>query len=190
MITSSFPVVFRRQLRFWTFHCVLNALPSLGIALLFLRLWKSPVAVAAMLSAIATFILIYATITTLKGPLSDAEHVLSRALKLGTKIRGWISCISILLLFTGPGTIFSPDLWCGWLAVNVLNRAANLAGANNSGVFQPEPAHDIEGFLRIFTTTMTQGFILSFLLLMISFFSILFLQARDRRKFFAPADSS
>jgi hypothetical protein len=97
--------------------------------------------------------------------------------------------ISVLLLLSGPGIFFAPDFWCGWLAVNLLNRAASFAGANNSGLFQPEPAHDIEGFLRIYTTTMTEGFILSFLLLMISFFAVMFLQARDRRKFFALADS-
>jgi hypothetical protein len=186
---SSFPVVFRRQLRFWTFHCFFNALPSLVIALGFLRLWKSPGAVAAMTAAIVTFILLYAAVTSLRGPLSEEEHVLSRALKLGTKIRGWISGISVLLILSGKGILLAPDIWCGMLAINLLNRAASFAGVNNSGVFQPEPAQDIEGFLRIYTTTMTQGFILSFLLLMISFFSILFLQARDRKKFLALTDS-
>ena len=37
-------------------------------------------------------------------------------------------------------------------------------------------------FLPVFATTMLEGFILSFLLLMISFFAVLFLQMRDRRR--------
>lgn len=189
MITSSFPIVFRRQLRFWTFHCSFNALPSLVIALGFLQLWKSPGAVAAMTAAIATFILLYATVTSLRGPLADEHHLLARALKLGTKIRGWISGISVLLILSGKGILLAPDLWCGMLAINLLNSIASFAGTANSNLFRPRPVHDLDTFLRIYITTMTEGFILSFFLLMISFFAVIFLQARDRKKFFAVADS-
>jgi hypothetical protein len=189
MNNSSFPVIFRRQLRFWTFHCFFNALPSLVIALGFLRLWKSPGAVAAMTAAIVTFILLYAAVTSLGGPLSDEEHVLSRALKLGTKIRGWISGISVLLILPGKSILLAPDVWCGMLAINLLNGIASFAGATNSNLFRPRPVHDLNTFLRIYTTTITEGLILSFLLLMISFFAVIFLQARDRRKLFALADS-
>jgi hypothetical protein len=38
------------------------------------------------------------------------------------------------------------------------------------------------GFLPVFTTTMLEGFIISFLLLMISFFALIVLQMRDRKK--------
>jgi hypothetical protein len=187
MNASAFLAVFPRQLRFWTFHCSLNALPSFGIALLFLQLWKSPVAVAAMLSAITTFILLYTIVTSLSGPLSDEKHLLSRSLKLGAKIRGWISGTSVILLVTGKGIFFVPDLWCGMLAINVLNRIASLSGASSSSPFRPRPIHDIEGFFRIYAITMTEGFILSFILVMISFFAVMAVQARDRKRIFAVA---
>ena len=67
--------VFPRQLRYWSLHCLLNAAPSLGIALGWLGLWKSPSAVAAMFTAIATFIVLYATLTSLRGPLTDPARI-------------------------------------------------------------------------------------------------------------------
>jgi hypothetical protein len=44
-------------------------------------------------------------------------------------------------------------------------------------------------FLPVYATTMLEGFILSFLLLMISFFALIFLQMRDRKKAFATGVS-
>ena len=52
------PAVFPRQLRYWALHCLLNAAPSLGIALGWMGLWKVPAAVAAMFAAIATMIVL------------------------------------------------------------------------------------------------------------------------------------
>ena len=115
--------VFLRQLRYWSLHCSLNALPSLGIALAYLGLWKNPEGVAAMLAAIATFIFLYATLTSLRGPLSNPAHVVSRSLKVGTKIRSWISAGSLLSLPLGPAMFFMPDFWCGFLSVYIRIRA-------------------------------------------------------------------
>jgi hypothetical protein len=44
-------------------------------------------------------------------------------------------------------------------------------------------------FLPVFATTILEGFILSFLLLMIAFFALIFLQMRDRKKAFAAGVS-
>ncbi|HEX7262308.1 MAG TPA: hypothetical protein VF258_10875 [Luteolibacter sp.] len=182
MTSSPFATTFLRQLRYWAFHSSLNALPSLFIALFFLNLLERPSAVAAMLCAIATFILLYAAITSLSEPLADPTHVLSRSLKLGAKIRAWISGLSLLVVFT-PAMSVSPDFWCGWLAVNIVNHLTQLMGLNSGGYV---PNTD---FLSIYATTLLEGFILSFILLMISFFALIFLQSRDRRKYFA-ADRS
>lgn len=179
------PAVFPRQLRYWSLHCLLNAGPSLGIALGFLGLWKFPSAVAAMFAAIATFIVLYSVITSLRGPFTDPNHILSRALKLGAKIRAWISGISLLALPTGFLVMFTPDLWCGMLSINLVNMAARFFGASGP-VFRPDASGArTAGFLPVFATTMLEGFILSFLLLMIAFFSLIVLQMRDRRKAFA-----
>ncbi|MBC8126627.1 MAG: hypothetical protein H8M99_05715 [Gloeobacteraceae cyanobacterium ES-bin-144] len=188
MSNSPFLTIFPSQLHRWTIHCSLNALPSFCIALIALKLWKSPPAIAAMLCAIATFILLYATLTSLSGPLVNDNHVLSRSLKLGAKIRAWISGISVLLLLTVKGVLITPDLWCGILAINILNRIASFFGAANPYLFRPRSIDDMAGFFRIFATTMTEGIILSFLLFMISFFAVIFLQARDRTRVFAVAD--
>ncbi len=176
--------VFPRQLRYWSLHCLLNAAPSLGIALGWLGLWKSPSAVAAMFTAIATFIVLYATLTSLRGPLTDPDHLLSRALMLGARIRGWISGISLLVLPTGIFMMFTPDYWCGLLSISLLNGAARFLGASRP-FFQPEPDGATASFLPVYATTLLEGFILSFLLLMIAFFALVFLQMRDRRRAFA-----
>lgn len=183
------PATFCRQLRYWTFHCLMNALPSFIIAAVWLKL-RGPLAVSAMLAAIGTFILLYAALTSLKGPLADPNHVFSRALKLGAKIRAWISGLSLLVLPFENLIIFTPDFWCGFLSFGLLNRAAELfqPGTNSFNFFNGNAA--AKGFLPIYTTTLLEGFILSFILLMISFFAVIFLQSRDRRKLFADAKSA
>jgi hypothetical protein len=173
---------FPRQLRFWAFHSSLNALPSLCIALGYMRLWDNPQAVVAMIAAISTFILLYAALTSLPGPLADRGHVLSRSLRLGAKIRGWISVLSLLMVWP-PAIFFTPDLWCGIFATNVFNHLARLAGFSSSfGGNIPSDASS--GFFPVYAVTLIEGFILSFFLLLISFFSIMFVQARDRRAAF------
>jgi hypothetical protein len=176
------PTVFPRQLGYWTLHCLLNAAPSLGIALGWLGLWKHPAAVAAMFAAIATFILLYSALTSLRGPFTDPTHILSRALKLGAKIRAWISGISVLVLPTGIFMMLTPDYWCGLISISLVNGAARYLGASGPA-FQPDTGgSSTTGFLPVFATTLLEGFILSFLLLMIAFFSLIFLQMRDRKK--------
>lgn len=183
MEPPAFSTVFLRQLRYWGFHCSLNALPSFGIAVFYLKLGKSPQSLAAMLSAIATFILLYAALTSIRGPLSDPGHLLSRSLKLGAKIRGWISGISVLLLATGPGMMLTPDFWCGFLSLAILNQACRLLGVSeNFFANAPDSASASASFLPVFTTTLLEGFILSFLLLMISFFALFFLHRKARRQ--------
>ena len=48
-----------------------------------------------------------------------------------------------------------------------------------------EPDGATASFLPVYATTLLEGFILSFLLLMIAFFALVFLQMRDRRRAFA-----
>lgn len=184
MSASTFLTAFPRQLRYWSIHCSLNALPSFCIALIALKLWKSPPAITAMLFAIATFILLYATLISLSGPLVNENHVLSRSLKLGTKIRAWISGLSMFVVFT-PAMSIAPDFWCGFISVMLTNSLFRLAG---SSVDVLDLGGTNAGFLPVYITTMLEGFILSFLLLMISFFAVMFIQARDRKRVFEVAD--
>ena len=185
MNTATFLTVFPRQLRYWAIHCALNSSPSFCIALIFLNLWKSPFAIAAMLCAIATFILLYATLTSLIVPLADENHVIARSLKLGTTIRAWISGLSLLVVFT-PVAMVTPDFWCGFIAAIFTNFLFRSAGGVGN-IFEPSGVNF--GFSPVFVTTLLEGFILSFLLLMISFFVVIFIQARDRRRVFAVSDA-
>lgn len=91
MNRTSFLTIFLRQLRFWTFHCIVNAAPSFCIAVMFLKLGKSPVAISAMLAGIGTFIVLYAATTSFSGPLANQMSAY-----LTTLLEGLL--LSILLL--------------------------------------------------------------------------------------------
>jgi hypothetical protein len=177
----SLDATFLRQLRYWSFHCLLNAMPSLGIALWWLELWQHPSAVAGLFAAIATFILLYATLTSLPGPLTDPSQPLSRALRMGAKIRGWISALSMLLLPTGILMIFTPDYWAGLIAIGLLNSVVRFFGSDQP-FFDSDTTSNTAGFFPVYLTTMLEGILLSFFLLMIAFFALLAVQAMDRRK--------
>lgn len=183
MNSSAFLTNFPGQLRYWTFHCVLNSLPSFCIALWALGLWQSRFAMAAMISAIVTFILLYATLTSFEGPLSDKNHVLSRAFKVGAKIRAVISVFNLLFAFT-PAVMFTPDFWCGFLATGIVDKVMKMTG--NPPPFAQSDSVDL-GFFPIYLTTMIEGCILSGILFFISFIAVIWLQARERRKFFRTA---
>ena len=140
-----------------------------------------PEGVVAMLVAILTFVFLFAALTSLRGPLSNPGHVVSRSLKLGTKIRSWISGISLLMLPLGPAMLFMPDFWCGFLSVSILNQASRILGLEIQ-LLSGNPSNGSVGFLTVYTTTMLEGFILSFLLLMISFFALFFLHRKAQRR--------
>ena len=178
------PAVFPRQLRYWALHCLLNAAPSLGIALGWMGLWKVPAAVAAMFAAIATFIGLYSFLTSLRGPFTDPDHILSRALRLGAKIRAWISGLSCLAVPTGFGMLFTPDYWCGLISITLVNAPSRFLGKEGA-FFQPDTDGSTASFFPVYATTLLEGFILSFLLLMIAFFSLILLQMRDRKKIYS-----
>lgn len=179
------PAVLLRQLRHWSLHCSLNALPSFIIAGITLRLWQRPAATAAMLAAIATFIVLYTVLTSLPGPLSRQDHLLARSLKLGTRIRAIVTLVSLPLLATDGGIVLTPDLWCGFAAMIGVRQIARLLGYPTD-LFESDPSQ--ASFHLVFAVTLLEGLILSFLLLMISFFALVFLQIRERRKVLsAPA---
>lgn len=182
--------VFLRQLRFWTLHCTINALPSFAIAAFLLEMRKSPSALLAMLAAVVTFILLYSILTSITSPLTNESHLLARSLRLGTKIRAWISGLSLLLIVTVKPLFFIPDFWCGFLSVALLDRVVKIfhPGSLTFAFVDSSIATRPDNFLPVFATTLLEGFILSLILLIISFFAILFLQAKDRRRAFRNPD--
>ncbi len=190
MNAKEFIAVFPRQLRFWALHCSLNALPSFLIALFFLQLLKKPFGIAAMLTGIVSFIFIYATVTSLLKPLADEQNLLHRAMKLGTKIRVWISAISVCLIPLGGFTLL-PDFWCGWLSIAIIEKSTKILNSNPSpGLFDLEGTQDLPTFISIYTTTMLEGFLLSAFLMIICYFALNIIQFRDRKKLEASFVSS
>ncbi|HEY1121896.1 MAG TPA: hypothetical protein VGE67_09855 [Haloferula sp.] len=178
MDSAAFRANFPRQLRYWTLHCILNALPSLGISLGWMKLIQSPAATAAIFTAIATFILLYATVTSWIRPTSDRANLLFRSLDLGLRIRIAISVLSLFAIADQQNIRFVPDAWCGVAAAFCIDWLSRIFGFGRIG----NPP-DI-GFLPTYALTMLEGFILSFLLFMISFFALIFLQAKDKQKAF------
>lgn len=168
-------ILFFQQLRYWTWHCALCATPSFVVASYWMKLPITP-----MVAAIATFVLLFTVATTVLPPLADSRHILSRALKLGTRVRAWISVFSIFFVFSERSMIYTPDYWCGVAAVLATSQAG--LGSISQGL-SPR-------FSEIYLTTLLEGFILSFILLLVSFACLIFLQARDRKKWVAASGNS
>jgi len=182
---DSFPTRFREKLLFWTIHCSLNALPSFSIALFFLGMSKAPLAVAAMCLAIATFVLLYAVLTSIDSPLAKQDHLLARAMRVGTMIRAWLSGVSLIPILTNS-PMFSPDAWCGFAALWLLDQAGRtlrFRPPNWGGTMTSE------NFWWIYSATMLEGFILSIFLFMFAFLALIVLQARARKNAFSNPDS-
>jgi len=174
---------FQWQLWRWTIHCSVNALPSFIIAAGYLQMWRSPPAMAAMVTAIACFIVGYAVLMTIGGPLAESGSLPARAVRLGARVRLWISGLTTVLLIPAPWMMllyFSPDPWAGMAAIWVVNQASGAMGGSRM-VLDYDSSASAE-FLPVFAATVIEGLILSLLLFMIAFFALLVMQRREGRK--------
>lgn len=184
-----FAKVFPGKLGFWFWHCLINALPSYLIAVVWLELWKFPVAHIAMGCAVLTFMLGYSVVTSLPGPLAKKGSLFSRALKVALVIRIVISVITAAIVPTGVYLLFTPDLWCGQFAASLVSEIYGFLGYEatllqrvNDG--SPSVILSTPGFMEIYLTTVLEGLILSFMLFIFSFIAIIILQMRDRKRMF------
>jgi hypothetical protein len=183
--------VFSRQLRYWSFHCSLNALPSFCIALSMLNLWKSPSGIAAMICGVATFILIYSTVTSLFPVLSSPSGWVATSLRIGTKIRSSLAAMAILSILISLGMLYLGfrsgfndvlglgwccEFWCGAMANGILE---NLVRAMRPWVLQFGFGTVTVSFMKIYLTTVIEGFILSSILLAFSTFAAIFIRVRE-----------
>ncbi len=181
---------FPSKLKFWSVHCLINALPSYLIAVVWLQLWDQPVAQLAMGFAVLTFVLGYSIATSLPGPLSNRDSLAGRAMRVGLTVRTVISVVTVLAVPTGTLMFFTPDLWCGVFASNAVGFLFESAGLEstlprgfNDG--RSSGSSQVVGFLEVYLTTVIEGLILSFMLFLFSFIAILILQMRDRKKRFS-----
>lgn len=180
-MNSTFLSRFPKQLGHWAIHGFCNALPSFIIAVVFLKL-HDRTSISAMLAAVGLFVLAFATVSSWPGVLSDPGHLLPRSIRLGARIRSWIAGLSLLLLPFGNNAFsLMPDFWCGFAAALIQDNVAKRMGMPNG--FLDRRSDDPMTFLPVFTVTLLEGLIISILLLMISFFCLVILQARERRRF-------
>lgn len=177
---EAFRKSFPGKLRFWALHCIINALPSYLIAVVWLELWPIAHAHLAMLAALCTFIIGYAVLTSWVPVFREGRNLFTRALKVGLGIRTLISCLTAMAIPLGPLLLFTPDVWSGmaanWIVSEVLGTSplAQRTGGSSSLVSEV-------GFLEIYATTILEGLILSFMLFIFSFIAIIILQMLDRR---------
>lgn len=177
---ESFKSSFPEKLRFWTMHCIINALPSYLIAVVWLELWPFAQAHWAMLAAVLTFILGYAVFTSWVSVLRAGPNLFTRALNVGLLIRTIISVITIISIPLASPLLFTPDAWSGFAASWVVSQVSG----------KPPLIQRISGvsdelqvsFLEIYAITVIEGLILSFLLFILSFVAIIILQNRERKK--------
>lgn len=138
-----------------------------------------------MMLGLAIHILILALASSLLPP-TERNHPIGQAIRIGVIIRSLMAATCAPLGITQLA-IFFPDAWCGGLAVCLTELIVNSMPRSS-----PYPVYiqTEGGFLPILTITMLTGVFLTFLLLMISFFCLIFLQARERRRFLGTSEFS
>lgn len=178
---AKFTKCFPGKLRFWALHCVINALPSYLIAVVWLGLWPVAHAHWAMSAAVCTFIIGYAVLTSWLPVLREGRNLFTRALKVGLVIRTVISCLTVFTVPLGVFVLFTPDYWCGQISVNIVARCYDLMGLEATLGRRVDAVAMQTGFMEIYLTTVLEGLILSFMLFIFSFMAIIILQMRDRK---------
>jgi hypothetical protein len=182
-MNADFTRDFSHQLRFWTLHVPLNALPSFIIAVSLFRFDRQPFAIFTMLIAIVLFIFVLSAITAMMPDLNRQGHPLARALRATMILRAWMSGLSAAMLVIAPPSMgIVPDFWCGYVS-------AALAGGISKSFHLASSTVTAGGSMPVFLTTVVEGLIIAICIAMITFFLCLYFQSRDRRKAFTSAGS-
>lgn len=181
---------FARQLRFWSLHCGLTALPSFCIAL---TVFNGLPALLAMFCGVATFVLFYSVVTSTNLYGKVHSGLIGRSVKLGTRIRMIISVASLPLLIPIIGVemdsvgeppmtlMFTPDFWFGYLAI-VLTVLALSAIIPNYMRGNGSLENMAEDFLFPYMTTLIEGVLISISLIFIAFITLVVLNFKRNRQ--------
>ncbi|QTN31925.1 hypothetical protein HZ994_06135 [Akkermansiaceae bacterium] len=182
---KEFRELFPSCLKKWFWHCLINALPSYLIAVVWLGLWAFPVSHVAMFCAVFTFVLAYSVLTSLPGPLSRNDSLFARAMNAGLLVRLVISVITVTLIPFGPMLMLTPDLWCGRIAAAAVAWGYDFLGYKATLFDRLDGGSGaVPGFMEVYLTTMLEGLILSFMLFIFCFIAIIILQVNDRKRMF------
>lgn len=185
VILMEFIDFFPGKLRFWSVHCVINAVPSYLIAVVWMQLWGSKPAQVAMLAAVVTFIFGYAALTSSLRVFQIKGNLFNRALRVGLILRTVISVITVIAVPLGPFLMFTTDLWCGHFANNAVADVLGVDGLMGKGGVASIRSMSKVSFLEIYLTTILEGLILSFMLFIFSFIAIIFLQRKSKTNFYS-----
>lgn len=170
-----------KEFRFWTIHVTLTSLTSFVIA--YVIEFNQAADIAAMIAAIFSFVLIFTALTSLPTYQKMRGSLYDQAIRLGTKIRMWVSLtslpIALLALFKSELQdnliSFLPDYWCGLLA-GILTITYQIPDERSLSLF--------ERFINTYLLTMTEGMVIAGTLVMVSFFALIIVNARARREAF------
>lgn len=190
-----------RPFLYWTLHVAISAAPSFLFAIT--AHWNTFPAIVSMLAGTAAFIMAYTVVWSSDwfrrvAPLGGRVR---RALLWGTRLRSAIALlglgnlvlsmmVAVPMKYIAP-YLFMPDLYVGLGAVGLIERIGKLAPlrALRVAVAGPDPqvrshnvwAGDFTSALPTFGTTVTEGALLTLMLLALSLLSALVLRFRDRR---------
>lgn len=108
---------FGRQLMLWSLRGIFCAGPSYYWALV--MDFRHPAEQLAMLAGVATYVLVFSWVDTRlrSGAWADARD-LAWSLRMGASLRAIVA----------PLMVFGPDVWCGFVALSVVERAASFFG--------------------------------------------------------------
>ena len=168
---------FLRQLGFWSIHGTLLVLPSFLIAGLLLSVFDSPAQIAAMLAGTLPFLFGFAALTTFAKPFQDPQHLLPRALRLALLLR--IATVLLFGLFSLGAPIFLwaiPDIWAGLGAALAIEWVGNQLG------YASLLDTNFSSALLVFFCTVLEGILLSFLMSLLTFFCLLFLNRKETKR--------
>lgn len=111
---------FGRQLMLWSLRGIFCAGPSYYWALL--MDFRHPAEQLAMVAGVATYVLVFSWIDTRRRSRTRAElGDFGWALRVGASVRAIVA----------PLLIFGPDIWCGFVALGVVERVAGRFGVLN-----------------------------------------------------------
>jgi len=181
------------QLRFWAIHCSLTALPSFLIAIQYFKGWP---AIIAMIIGVLTFILGYGFLTSRSFYAKIHTGIIGRSVKLGARIRMIISVCSlpiVLIAISGNDgadnfttdlneyLLWVPDFWFGYISVLVVGIFGSIMG-NRQFFTNFNDSGTTADFLSTYLITITEGLLISFSLLLISFLTLIILSFRKNRR--------
>ncbi|GHC49997.1 hypothetical protein [Roseibacillus persicicus] len=166
----------RKNLQFWSLHCSITALPSFLMAGVFLELFQSVFSVLAMLTGVLIFILGYSLVSTFVPTLNNRNSLFSRALAIALKLRIAVTVLGLLALCLPILFLLHPDYYAGLFAKALLESAYSLV--SQSSYYDLAQSND---FFAILLWTLTEGVILSFLLIFVSFFCLILVNRRQNR---------